>query len=393
MKLICPICAAGASLEIERRAFAPLLQNRVWPDIPSARAAPRGGLDIRACSSCGFVWNAAFDETVDIYDAAYDNDQTQSPHFRAHATQMMTRIVGGMPARRVHLVEVGCGQGAFLAELGRAARDRLASMTGFDPAWRGAQVGEGVEMHACYFGPQTLTRLAGPAEIVVSRHTIEHVPDPLGFLKAIRACMPSDSDARLFLETPDVGWILKNFQLQDLFYEHCSLFSPRSMDLALRAAGFEPIRIERVFGEQYLWAEARPIDEAARGATVSAASGELDADVAQFRARREEIVAQWRELIRARGRTQDVWLWGASSKGVTFALLVDPGAELLKGAIDINANKAGRYMPITGLPIGAPHVLRGGELVIVMNPNYRAEIERAIADMGKHADILSLGEF
>jgi SAM-dependent methyltransferase len=351
-----------------------------------------------ACAACGFAWNSAFDESRNLYDPAYDNDQMQSEQFRSHAAAMMQRILDGLPHEQtIRLVEVGCGQGGFLQRLARVAEGRFASLTGFDPAWRGKADGglEGVQIHGRYFGPGAVGLIGGQVEAVVTRHTIEHVPDPLQFLRTIGSCMSSAPEARLFVETPDVEWILRNFQLQDLFYEHCSLFSPRSIEFALTAAGFEPIRIERVFGDQYLWAEARPSREAsfsANSASVSARDS-FQREITHFSSRRGAIIATWRETINERSKAEDVWLWGASSKGVTFALLVDPDASTLKGAVDINQNKAGKFMPITGLPIVAPHSLPDGATVIVMNPNYQREIERSVSDMGKSAQFVTLGEF
>lgn len=389
--IACPVCNGNHSTEFVRRSCAPLLQNRVWPDAESARAAPQGGLAMRACDTCGFVWNESFDASIDIYDSAYDNDQMQSSHFRDHADAMARMIVQTLPSRMLNLVEVGCGQGGFVSRFVDEGESRFASLSGFDPAWRGAPV-TGVRMHGCYFGPQALSLLQGSADIVVSRHTIEHVPDPLTFLRTIRQSMSSDRDARLFLETPDVEWILKNLQFQDFFYEHCSLFSSHSIGVALEAAGFDVIETSRVFGEQYLWTQAKPAATDAPRDTLTSKSCSVAADIASYQRREAETVEHWRKFIEERAPHRDIWIWGASSKGVTFALLVDPDGRWLKGAIDINQNKVDRFIPITGLPVAAPEVLRGGETVIIMNPNYKAEISRHIERMGICVDVLVLGE-
>ena len=161
-----------------------------------------------------------------IYDQAYNNDQTGSPRFRTHVAEMVERILARVsPDGVTHLAEVGCGQGALLAEFAR--RRAFASLTGFDPAWRGNDGVElqGVTIHRRYFGPDALDLVPHGPLCVVSRHTIEHVPDRLSFLCAIRATMKPGDGAHLFLETPDIEWIVENFQPQDLFYEHCSIFS------------------------------------------------------------------------------------------------------------------------------------------------------------------------
>lgn len=387
----CPICDGNFSTEFVHRSCVPLLQNRVWADVKSAREAPRGGLAMRACHTCGFVWNDSFDSSINIYDSAYDNSQMQSPHFREHADAMAQTIIRRLSSRRLNLVEVGCGQGLFISRLVHEGEKHFASLSGFDPAWRGHPV-PGVRMHACYFGPRVLPLLEGAADIVVSRHTIEHVPDPLTFLRTIRDSMSKDREARLFLETPDLDWILSNFQFHDFFYEHCSLFTKHSIKFALEAAGFEVVETSKVFGGQYLWTEAKPSTVQASMEGLGREPFSPMAGVLSYQHREAEIVNYWRKFIEQRSPDRNIWIWGASSKGVTFALLVDPDGQRLKGAIDINQNKTDRFMPITGLPVAAPEVLRGGEIIIIMNPNYKAEIIRDIECMGICVDVIVLGE-
>jgi SAM-dependent methyltransferase len=296
---------------------------------------------------------------------------------------MMNGLVAHLPSRRpLHLVEVGCGQGTFLSQLAAGQGNRFASLTGFDPAWRARdKAGDRVKIHACYFGSETVGLVPGRADIIVSRHTIEHIPDPIGFLRTIRGTMEAGVDARLFLETPDIRWIVETFQPQDLFYEHCSIFSENAFRMALAASGFAPVNIDRVFGDQYFWVESRPASDGIR----VPAECDFAPTARTFTARRDRFVQRWRERINEFSADGPVWLWGAASKGVTFALLVDPDASGLAGAIDLNLNKVGRFMAMTGLRIESPEALPDGAIVIVMNPNYHSEISARIDAMGKTA--------
>jgi SAM-dependent methyltransferase len=383
----CPICHCNTPTRLDQRARAPLLQNRVWPDRASARAAPTGELDFALCVACGFAWNRAFDPDRIIYDQAYNNDQTGSPRFRAHVAEMIERILTRIPSdRSTHLVEVGCGQGALLTEFAR--RRSFASLTGFDPAWRGKDGVEldGITIHCHHFGPNALDLVPHGPLIVVSRHTIEHISDPLSFLRAIRATMKSGDAERLFLETPDIEWIIEKFQPQDLFYEHCSIFSRDALRVALAVAGFELLSIDRVFDDQYLMAEARPIKDKARVIGHCEFTTEADA----FASQRHRFVEDWSGRIAQITAGGKAWLWGAASKGVTFALLVDPDGAKLAGAIDINREKCGHFMPGTGLPIVSSSVLQDGDTVIIMNPNYLAEIATQIGAMGIAVQLMSI---
>ncbi len=197
----------------------------------------------RCVAHAGFGWNRAFDPALTMYDPEYDNDQTRSAVFRSHVAEMTDRLAGALPGdRAVHLVEIGCGQGTFLEELLARHRLRFVSLTGFDPAWRGTEARSeaGIRIHRQTFDHIGARVLLGEAEFVVARHTIEHILDPVHFLATIRSAISATAHSRLFLETPDIAWIVDQFQPEDLYYEHCSLFSRGAIELALRRLVSKP---------------------------------------------------------------------------------------------------------------------------------------------------------
>ena len=151
-----------------------------------------------------------------------------SPTFNAHVDAMIERVLAGVqPEAEIHLIEIGCGQGAFLRKL--ALTNKFASLTGFDPAFRGedgASVAD-VTIHKRLFGPAALALLVHPVQIIVSRHTIEHIFRPPDFLRTIRAAMEMKPEARLFLETPDIEWIFRQIPAAGSFLRALfNLFRP-----------------------------------------------------------------------------------------------------------------------------------------------------------------------
>lgn len=384
--MTCPICGSADHVAFDRRPRVPVHQNGLCATREAALATPTGVLEMTGCRACGFVWNAAFEPELLVYDAAYENDQTCSPAFRAHFEDRAARVLAAMSdIRPARVVEVGCGQGDFLAHLSEAGGARIGRATGFDPAWRGAD-GEGpgrAAIHRRYYGPATAGLAGGAPDAIVSRHTIEHVPDPVGFLSSLREAAGRDAPTRIFVETPCIGWVIANGQMQDLFYEHCSIFTAGSLARALRESGFGPARAGHVFGGQYLWAEG--------GFGADEAPAPEIPDFAGWEAAKARYVAHWRGVVEAAAERGPVYLWGGGSKGVTFTLLVDPHAERLAGAVDINPRKQGGHLPVTGLPIVAPQALpASGATVIVMNPVYHAEIEAQARAVGRSARFVPL---
>ena len=165
------------------------------------------------CPVCGFIWNSAFDAALFKYGAAYDNSQLASEAFSAHMQSRIARVAAALSAEGpLNIVEIGCGQGDFLRRLLAALpASRRPRAIGFDPAFRAKPSSKAgpIEFHAEYFDKSTAGRLGMTPDVLICRHTIEHVPDPVAFLKAVRQTIQDQKSALLFLETPDSGWMLR----------------------------------------------------------------------------------------------------------------------------------------------------------------------------------------
>lgn len=384
----CPICGADHAAPIVQRAQTPALMNRLYASQSEARSAPRGELDIRTCTRCGFAWNRTFEPDLVCYDGDYENDQTHSAAFLAHVKARAEDVVAAVPeGEPIDYLEIGCGQGGFIGEVAKTAAGRLRSAEGFDPAWRGADAAgpNGSRIHKVYFTTDSSHLLAHAPNVVATRHTIEHVPDPIGFLSAIRAALGPDSRARIFIETPCIAWILKNEAMQDLFYEHCSIFTADAMRYAMEKSGFGAIEVRHVFGGQYLWATGEA------GAPVDSPSLP-NTDFAQLGTAGPEFTAKWSDAVRTARRSGTVAIWGAGAKGVTLALLTDPQAEMLDCAIDVNPGKQGLHLAGSGLQVLSPSAAaeRKPNTVFVMNPIYLDEIRSIMQAQGLDADLIPI---
>ena len=373
----CPVCLHADFDEILKRDRVPVLQNVIVATEEEARAFPVARLRITGCRHCGFFWNADFDPDAIDYNLQYNNSVQASQVYLAHQKAMAERVLA-LPGK-LSCLEVGCGEGEFLNAL--AAAGRLAKAIGFDPAHKGVYpLAENIEVVRAYFDDAAAKALPGDINVVVSRHTIEHIPQPRPFIAAIAAYV-KERGLPLFLETPDVSWILENNAFEDFFYEHCSLFSPRSMQYLLAEFGLKA-KVEPVYGGQYMWVEAAP----ANASDISIAASEEGLGKAS--AGIVEALGYWTRKVAELGRKGPVAIWGGASKGVTFSLLID-GIDC---AIDLNASKQGCFMPVSAVPILAPKdaLARGVRSIIVMNPNYRNEIRADLDAMGWDGELLVL---
>ena len=369
----CPVCESTVTVEFLTRTQIPVHQNLIMKTVEAARAIRRGTLEMAVCETCGFAFNRAFDATLLEYGNAYDNTQDHSPSFKRYTDGLVERLVG-LGVRDARVVEVGCGKGQFIHRLVESAPNTVG--WGFDPSYVGPDelLGGRLTFRREFYGPGCEALLA---DVVVCRHVIEHVANPLVLLEAVRAALALSPDARVFFETPSLDWILENVVVWDLFYEHCSLFTPSSLRTAFMRAGFEVREIATTFGGQYLWAEARVT---ARPQTPELRPGETPALARRFAREEARLVEQLEHSLSGAPRTA---IWGAGAKGVTFANLADPTCTSIDCIVDLNPHKQGHFLPGTGHAIVAPEALKEREVkrAILMNPNYRDENQRLLTEL------------
>jgi 2-polyprenyl-3-methyl-5-hydroxy-6-metoxy-1,4-benzoquinol methylase len=372
-----------------RRCQVPVHQNLVVTRQSAARSVIRGELDLVACEDCGFIFNRAFDLARLAYGEDYDNSQSCSVYFDTYLDGLVKDLVERQGVHDKVIVEVGCGKGQFLRKLASFPGANNKGF-GFDPSYVGPDVDlDGrLAFRRCYYD-DTCTDVA--ADIVVCRHVIEHVPEPMTLLRSVRAALGPSPKARVFFETPCVEWILRKRVVWDFFYEHCSLFTADSLSRAFQRASFSVERVEHIFGGQYLWLEAR----ASEVALPAMDSLPETAALAQAYAADEQSLRQkWLEQLRQLKARGKVALWGAGAKGATFANLVDPDCMLIDCVVDLNPNKQGCFIPGTGHPIVAPAELpqRGVRSAVLMNPNYYEENRRLLAEAGIELDLMDWSE-
>jgi len=388
----CAVCSGSDILSFLKRERVPVHQHLVSKDRASAQDMDRAQLDMVVCRSCGFVFNRLFDFSKLSYDESYDNTQSCSAHFNTYLDSLVAYLVEQKNVRNCTIVEVGCGKGIFLRKLVEYPGANNRGI-GFDPSYVGpeSEMDERLVFHRKFYDESS----AGlEADVVVCRHVIEHVPEPLLLLRTVRAALEGSPNARVYFETPCVDWILKNKVVWDFFYEHCSLFTAHSLALAFSESGFDVQDVHHVFDEQYLWLEARP-GRTAIGKGKIGNDGAVENTVrlsVDYGEQEETNRLKWLAYLSELKTEGALALWGAGAKGVTFANLVDPDATLIDCVVDLNPNKQAGFLPGTGHPVVSPLELRTRNVknAVLMNPNYRQENLTLLEESGIAVKLVEL---
>jgi len=374
---VCPICGGSTEVSVRRESL-PVFNNVTYPTRDEARCAPVGRFALATCRSCGFSHNGDFDPDLVNYDENYNN-HVESAVFDAYKGDLV-----GLMSRRFELnggtvYDIGCGDGEFLKVLCEAAPD--VSGVGIDPSCHPTQDGN----FRLTKGTPDEASLLPDARLVILRHVLEHIDDPVGFLTRLREAAP---DAPFFIEVPDFNWILTNGAFWDFTYEHCNYFTLPTLRLTLETAGFSVVEQHRSFGDQYQWAICRPADN--RPSSQKNRVGNADSELAAVQAYLAVEADRLATIIELAEGPDHFVLWGMSGKGVILASLLPEG--VVSGGIDMNRAKQGRYAPTSALRIHSPGWLTsvGGSTVLVMNPNYATEIGNLVERLGANARLITV---
>jgi len=385
--LTCPVCCSADLRPFFSLAGVPVYANVLLPTREEAFSVPRGDLELAFCSSCGHVFNTAFNPARLHYTPDYENSLHFSPRFQTYAAELASDLVRRYGLYGKDLVEIGCGRGDFLAMLCELGDNRG---WGFDPGYNGEQdANPRLTVIRDYFSEK---HAGGPADFILSRQVLEHIHRPRDFVHMVRRASARREGPVVFFEVPNVVFTLHELSIWDLIYEHYSFFSPTSLERLFLESGFEVLDVRPQFGGQYLSIEARPgpKQRASRPAGEAERVAELSADVDEFVRRYEEKTGHWEALLRdlrASGRRAVVW--SAGSKGVMFLNMVET-RDAIQYVVDINPRKHGMHIAGAGQRIVPPDFLREyrPEVVVVMNPIYQEEIRSMTRQLGLEVSFL-----
>lgn len=185
----------------------------------------------------GTYWDVERAKVVADADYLLDADERRAVRgYKNDIVRVASHWLSGASGIRVH--EVGCGFGGLVHQLTKAGFD--ATGTDFNQA----AIAEGRKRGNDRIFAETLERFLSRGgqkpQIFVAMHCLEHMADPGKMLRQMRDALAPEGIA--ILRVPS-GAYLPAHQLSIRRYQwhgypwHLNLFTPRSMEIALRAAG------------------------------------------------------------------------------------------------------------------------------------------------------------
>jgi hypothetical protein len=223
------------------------------------------------------------------------------------------------------------------------------------------------------------------ADFLYCKMTLEHIQDPGAFIQMVRQSIDGHGETTVFFQVPDVTRILADCAFEDIYYEHCSYFSPGSLERLFKNSGFEVLNIKTDYAGQYVMIDAKPRHRNAGQAAPRPDDLEkLRHLVDRFPEKLDRKISAWHhKLGEIKAQNKRAVIWGSGSKGVAFLTTLGVDDEI-RYAVDINPYRQGTYMAGSGHEIVSPDFMTKfrPDVVIVMNAVYKEEIRKDLQEMG-----------
>lgn len=352
---------------------------------------PRGNIVLGFCERCGFITNLEFDSKWSAYAPNYEDRQSFSPTFNRFAFHLANRLIREYQLYDKDILEIGCGKGDFLLLLCELGHNRGV---GIDPSVVCGRVETEVthpvtfiqdyysERHARYVG-----------DLICCRHTLEHIYPTAEFVRTVRHSIGDRLNVSVFFEVPDTTRVLQKLAFEDIYYEHCSYFTPGSLARLFRFCGFEIARMYRAYDEQYLLLEAKPVVTPSHQLNLLEESVEnTTQNLKHFVDRIGTRLDRWQQYLQnMKKQNKRIVVWGSGSKCVSFLTTLDT-EDLVDYVVDINPYRHGKFIPGVAKQIMPPEFLKTykPDRVIVMNSIYCNEIQKMLENMNISTEVISL---
>ncbi len=205
------------------------------------------GVRTVGCGDCGFVYTNPR-PTAAALDHFYKNDyrrtygHEEQPTLAAiehlglrerarHAADAMQRL-GVLPAKS--FLELGCGHGCLLEEVKR--RNPGCLVRGVEPS--AAYAAFSAKLAGCEVTAEH-QESTEPVEVIAAVHVLEHVRDPVDFLRQLASRL--SASGRIYLCVPDAS---RHSELRDLHLAHLNHFSLETLLRAAKKAGLVALAAE-----------------------------------------------------------------------------------------------------------------------------------------------------
>lgn len=325
-------------------------------------------MDITFCNKCKFAWNESFQYSLVDYSSdkiiEAGNFSKRYYDYQIKSAKDVVQMIGHVPEE---IVEIGAGSGIFIDAI--KAHKKIA----IEPSEESKNIDKSIQLFNCYYEKD---KFNFPAELIVMRQVLEHIQDPLNFLKDVLASFESSKNY-LYIEVPNSYPAFRDGRFYDFYYEHCNYFTTQSLIELCSQLGLVVVNINSAMDGELI--------------SILMTTKEIkNEDIEKEISDKEKLLSSKLEL--ALKKDKKILGWGASGNGVQILNKLKLDNSKILAIIDSDKNKQGLFIPGTMQKIISPNeaIDYKPAVIIIFTQFHKKEIEEQCKEIFKEIDIIQV---
>ena len=277
------------------------------------------------------------------------------------------------------ILEIACFDGVILNELSK----KQFEVYGCDPS-KGADIANkfGIKVHKNCFNSNYYINKNESFDIIIFRHFIEHVYDPIELLEDVKKIL--NKNGLIIFETPNVEYYLENGSFETFNLQHLQNFSIYSIKKSLKKSSLKVINYK-------ITPENLIVVSSESGDLLSIVKNDLwNKNTNEFYSNLQKNIGYIKSLVNSY-TNKKIILWGAGGLCGYFPLIYDINIDIISYIVDMDKRKWNMNFINNNLKIYSPEKLLSDNVdLIIITSMYGQEIINQIKKMNIKSDIISL---
>ena len=371
----CPVCSKKKFKNIFYHNRTPkynLNYNNNFHHAVNYKSVP---VNFVECIECGFLFNKIYTQL--FYDITYDANRSFSKKFDNYLNDIVSYLEVNIfkKYKLNNILEIGHGDGIFLKKIFNLEKYSFKKIVGFDPSSN--LINKNNQKNLKFFKKYYTKKDIVKPDLIILRHTLEHISNVKKFLKLIL----NENPKFVFIEVP-----CKSFVYNDNFHyysnEHCSYFDNYSLQILLKYMGYKKLNMKKVFNSENLISIFIKSDEKIEV---------VDKDSTNYP---KSNLIKFKKKINNNFNYKYDFFWGAAGKGVMLLNILNITYKQVPYLVDVNKNIQGKFISISGTEIISPNSLQKyihrKSKIFIMNKIYKNEIKKILLKLKIKNKVYSL---
>lgn len=350
----------------------------------------------------GLIQLLNFTEPTERYgNVDYSYTSSNSKTSREHWEELAQYLFSQINASESNILEIGSNDGFLLGIIQNHGHRVL-----------GVDASEFMSNFATAKGINTLMGIFGESEelimeiiefsnvykIIIANNVLNHSNNPISFVRNVKKIL--SIDGIFVFEVPYWFQTIKSLHFDQIYHEHVTYFTVKSVRELLRAAGLEIINLEVV---NYHGGSLRvtATHESSNESTLVENMIEMETKEGLFSVTRYEKYFNdiseaknkfMQEVEKNKKSGKTLFGVGAAAKANTLLTFYNLNHNYFDFILDASKFKQGKITPVTKIPIYADsHILNLKNLVgVVLAWNISDEVKRNIQNVNSRVEFMSL---